>query len=291
MRGLRVLLLVVVLATAGCLASEDAAPAVNGSAANATETTSSSASASANNASEPNSTTNGTTVDPGWPSVEDATIRPGVPLANASCTAGFVLASPDNATLYVATAGHCVDDLDVGANVWVAGEPAAEVAFKVHDPETLAADFALLAVDPAYRDTVHPSVRHWGGPTGTTEASAHAKALTFGVSSKRNPQGLQQGDAFDPREGYVESTEGPSTTVAFLPPGLPGDSGSPVLAGSGDAIGVLVTGGIFPTCPSLCSVVADLEPKIEAAADAGVPVEVPSWPLAEDGTLPDPAEP
>src|SRR5688572_554190 len=58
-----------------------------------------------------------------WPNLASATIRPGVQVSSSAgqCTSNFLFRSPDNATLYLGTASHCVDGLKVGDNVQIDG--------------------------------------------------------------------------------------------------------------------------------------------------------------------------
>lgn len=229
--------------------------------------------------------------DPGWPPVEEAQIRPGVPIRGGSCTAAFVLASPDNRTLYVATAGHCVKDLAPGDEVTVAGTASATVVFQTYSRD-LADDFALLAVDDEDRATVHPALRHFGGPTGmATDVDTGDKVLTVGASSNRNPAGIEAGDRLDPREGYVRASDEEMTTVQFVPPSVWQDSGSPVVTAEGGALGIVAKGMVTADCPTMCNGIVDLEPKLEEAADAGVPVELETWEQQASGLLPPGGQP
>lgn len=182
--------------------------------------------------------------DPGWPPLEEATIRPGVTFP--SCTTSFLFRSPDNRTLYLGTAAHCVDDRRMDEQVELAGGTAtAYLAYSswrvsgdgAFEGENWYNDFALLRIAPADRGKVHPAVHHWGGPTGVADPPGAGEIVrTYGDSSFREAPGL---DRLDPREGVVvSSTE--NQTRAYLG-GIPGDSGSPVLTTEGAAVGVVST--------------------------------------------------
>lgn len=236
---------------------------------------------------------------PTWPPLDQARIRPGVEMTmgNAQCTAAFVLSSPDNATLYVATASHCVGGLSLGDPVAIGGvNGAGTVAYcswlytEGADDDDVCPDsddgfvlnsndLALIEVRPQHRGTVHPAMLVFGGPTGlASSASTGTHVLTYGDS------GLRPGDAADPREGYVLSSSTWTTTTYFAPPSLPGDSGSPAVTASGSAVGVLSGLAVVP--PGANTFV-NLDAALAFAEDrAGLQVELKTWELLEDGLLP-----
>jgi hypothetical protein len=80
----------------------------------------------------------------------------------------------------------------------------------------------------------------FGGPTGLAEppSNAGATVFTYGNSSLRG--GVTK---LSPKQGVVvqEQGSGWSRDVYTVTPGIPGDSGSGFLDGSGRAIGVLST--------------------------------------------------
>jgi hypothetical protein len=53
----------------------------------------------------------GASVARAWPAIGEAVIRPGVPVSSdtGSCTSNFVYRSPDNETLYLGLAAHCLE--------------------------------------------------------------------------------------------------------------------------------------------------------------------------------------
>ena len=105
-------------------------------------------------------------------------------------------------------------------------------------------DFALVELDPADVGRVNPSVPGFGGPTGVGSAGGlGATVYSYGNSSLRG--GVTQ---LSPKQGAVIQNEGGgwSHVVATLTPGIPGDSGSGFLNGSGAAIGVLSTLQLAP---------------------------------------------
>ena len=108
-------------------------------------------------------------------------------------------------------------------------------------------DLALVKVNKSDVAKVNPSVPFFGGPTGLdTNGTAQGDRLyTYGNSS------LRAGIAvLKPHFGYslgdTSSDGGWSHPLYSLSPGVPGDSGSGFLSGSGKAIGVLSTIGLTP---------------------------------------------
>ena len=287
------LVLLAALALAGC-----ADPAAPGEAAPGADST----------AAEPA----GAPADPAWPDLEDAALRPGdkllpqdVELAPPafslrSCTVNFVFASPDNRSLYVGTASHCVSGMKVGDPLrvsgvadavlaycsWGAMEGSATCADKIGDDKVtldraFPNDFALFRIDDADRAKVHPAVRHWGGPTGLAgPPAARASVLTYGNSAARDA-GQRGVEAQDAREGYVTGSDAWWTDVVLLGPSVPGDSGSPVLLADGRALGVVKTldygtNGVM----NLDAALAFLH------GATGLRVELRTWPLLAPPALP-----
>jgi hypothetical protein len=195
-----------------------------------------------------------------WPDPEDAVVRPGVritwngppgeALRVSGCTANFVFASPDNATLYIGTAAHCADGLRPGDSTPVAegattatlaycsflagGAPSCHTDPADGDPD----DFALFELRPEDRALVHPATLHWGGPAGLadcTNATAGTAVVAYGNSSART--------VLEPAkhlEGEVVRNHGDGTVlVRFAAPAVPADSGSPVLTRDGLAFGLV----------------------------------------------------
>lgn len=230
-----------------------------------------------------------------WPSIGRADIRPGVVLemGGSQCTAAFVFSSPDNGTLYVATASHCVGGFDLGDPVSVGGHSGAGVVAYCSWMHTEGADrcpsgdgfvihpndFALIRIRDQYRRWVHPAMLHFGGPTGVVHGAGFGdRVLTYGNS------GLRPGDPADPREGIVWSRSGWTTTTYFAPPSIPGDSGSPSIATDGQAVGVL--SGLAPLPPGANTWV-NLDDAVGYAEDhSDLEVELETWPMLRASLLP-----
>lgn len=185
----------------------------------------------------------------GWPPKGEAAVRPGVRIAGRVCTANVVLSNPANTTFYVATAAHCVHGRPVGDDVAIAGGRASGTL--VYDAwETLEGvpghrvacgdraeqDLALVRVDEADEDEVHPATLGFGGPTYLRDRAASGEELyTYGNSSYRGDQHWSK-----PTVG-VSVGNGRCRTEAILPTRGYGDSGSPVLGHDGAALGIYVT--------------------------------------------------
>lgn len=255
------------------------------------------------------------TVDPGWPPREQARIRPGAdivahPEFDNACTANFVFASPDNRTLYVGTAAHCLDGRPIGDPVMVGGiADAGTIAYcswgTIDRGEGLAGcppsetlytnasrynDFALVAIDEAHRGDVHPATLHWGGPRGVLEgAEPGDRVATFGNTPVRD----EGGGVLDPREGYVTCTltqpspEAPcrstnTTWIRLVGHTFGGDSGSPVLGPQGQALGALTA-----TSPTGDVMVANLEAALSLLHErTNLTVELTTAPPLAEPILP-----
>lgn len=254
------------------------------------------------------------TYAPGWPSPSDAPIRPGVKVhipvdgGTVQCTAAFVLSSPDNRTLYLSLASHCVSGRSIGDTVDVPGVgTVGEIAYcswgTIEDTDTCpegdgpdgglishANDFALVEIRPARRGQVHPAMLGFGGPTGMADpgsVGAGDRVMTYGNSGLRDGSGTAPepaGSALDAREGVVYRSDGMTTVVYFAPPSISGDSGSPVVTADGRALGVLSSGHTVPPqangIVNLDAAVAFMEKRTE------LDVELKTWDLIDAGLLP-----
>jgi hypothetical protein len=207
-----------------------------------------------------------------WAPAATATVHPGVQTVTAGgqCTANFIYTAGGNT--YIGQAAHCAStgaatdtdgclagSLPLGTSVQVTGASRpGTLAYSSwltmqangeSNADTCAYnDLALVKLDPADVPKVNPSVPGFGGPTGVGGASATGDdVFSYGNSSLRF--GVTQ---LSPKRGIVVSTEGNgwSRTVYTVTPGIPGDSGSGFLNGSGQAIGVLSTVAIAPLAGS-----------------------------------------
>ncbi len=203
-----------------------------------------------------------------WAPAASAPVHPGVQTYTEAgqCTSNFVF--QDGADVYLGQAAHCSGtggqtetdgctsgSLPLGTAIEVKGasKPGTLVynswltmqAKGETDPDTCAYnDLALIELDPADVGRVNPSVPGFGGPTGIGSAGELGAAVySYGNSSLRG--GVTK---LSPKQGIAIQAEGGgwSHVVATVTPGIPGDSGSGFLNGSGAAIGVLSTLQLAP---------------------------------------------
>lgn len=203
-----------------------------------------------------------------WAPAKSAPIHPGVQVftAGAQCTSNFVF--QEGSSVYLGQAAHCSGtggqtetdgcssgSLPIGTPVEVKGasKPGTLVynswlAMQANgeaDPDTCAYnDLALIRIDPADIGNVNPSVPGFGGPTGVGAVGGLGSTVySYGNSELRG--GVTK---LSPKQGTVVQSEGDgwSHIVGTVTPGIPGDSGSGFLNGSGEAIGVLSTLQIAP---------------------------------------------
>jgi S1-C subfamily serine protease len=128
-------------------------------------------------------------------------------------------------------------------NSWIAMQKAGE-----KDAATCAYnDLALIKISAAHAANVNPTVPFWGGPNGLAAGAAPLgeRVFTYGNSILRG--GVS---ALSPKTGLSlgegEESAGWSSQVYTVTPGIPGDSGSAYMNGSGDALGILSTVELAP---------------------------------------------
>ncbi|MEA2444522.1 MAG: hypothetical protein QOJ12_1814 [Thermoleophilales bacterium] len=234
---------------------------------------------------------------PTWAPAASAPVHPGVMTYTdgAQCTANFVFSGATD--VYIGQAAHCSGTggstetngcnsgslptgtpVDVrGAskpgtmvyNSWLAMQAKGET-----DPDTCAYnDFALIKLDPADYGKVNPSIPFWGGPNGITATTATGEtvfsygnsSLRLGVSALSPKVGKSLGNAAE-NGGWTHP-------VYTASPGIPGDSGSAFMNGTGKAFGVLSVLEVLPRPAS--NGVADLSRALDymhanAASYSGV---------------------
>ena len=213
-------------------------------------------------------------VGPGeWAPADSAPIRPGVVLdteGGGRCTSNFVFTSGDR--VFIGQAAHCAgtgeaidtDGCDsgtmgVGTPVAIQAADGTERKGKLaysswatmqanreSDPDVCALnDFALVEIAAEDVAAVNPSLPVFGGPTGldTDGLGTAERVYSYGNSPLR--LGVS---ALSPKVGIgvTESGGGWGHDVYTLTPGVPGDSGSAFVDGSGAAFGVLATLQLAP---------------------------------------------
>jgi hypothetical protein len=207
-----------------------------------------------------------------WAPVGQATVHPGVQVftEGAQCTSNFVF--EEGTSVYLGQAAHCAGtggqtetdgcssgSLPLGTPVEVTGASkpgtlaySSWLAMRARgetDPDACAYnDFALIRLDPADVGRVNPSVPGFGGPTQVgSPGGLGSTVYSYGNSELRG--GITK---LSPKQGIVVQSEGNgwSHNVLTLTPGIPGDSGSGFLSGSGAAFGTLSTLQIAPLAGS-----------------------------------------
>jgi len=207
-----------------------------------------------------------------WAPARSAPVHPGVMTftKGAQCTSNFVFR--DGSNVYLGQAAHCsgtgaVDEisgctsgsLPIGTRVRISG--ASRRGTLVYNSWlTMQArheananicefnDLALVKIAASDVAKVNPSVPGFGGPTGVGSVSGLGSTVySYGNSELRAGVGK-----LSPKQGVLVENEGGgwSHTVYTATPGLPGDSGSGFMNGSGRAIGVLSTLEVLPTAGS-----------------------------------------
>lgn len=215
-----------------------------------------------------------------WAPAATAAITPGVQTNTAGsgqCTANFVF-TDGAGNVYLGQAAHCAstgeatdtdgclaDSLPLGTRVtfnrggsllssgtqvgagtlvyssWLTMQARGE-----SNADTCAYnDFALVKVDAADVAKVNPSIPFWGGPTGINTAGTAAGDTVYSYGNSGIRFGIEE---LSPKQGISLGTDGGGWThpVYTVSPGVPGDSGSAFLDGSGKALGTLSTLAIAP---------------------------------------------
>lgn len=128
-------------------------------------------------------------------------------------------------------------------NSWIAMQQAHET-----NAATCAYnDLALIKIAAGQVANVNPTVPFWGGPNGLAAGAAPLgeRVFTYGNSILRGGVSV-----LSPKTGASlgegEESAGWSSQVYTVSPGIPGDSGSAYMNGTGDALGVLSTVELAP---------------------------------------------
>lgn len=156
---------------------------------------------------------------------------------NEACTFAFVFTGSDRRR-YVATAGHCafVSDADA-TQTWRPGTGPVVTdkdgrrlgTFAYATMQGQFRDFALVRLDPGV--AADPAMCHFGGPTGVNTAISNADIQVHHYGQGIGYLPARTGDMFFGlyRPDYVY----------FYGAASVGDSGGPVIAADGSAVGVL----------------------------------------------------
>ncbi|HET9257958.1 MAG TPA: serine protease [Pseudonocardiaceae bacterium] len=211
---------------------------------------------------------------PSWAPSGQASIHPGVSTdteGGGQCTANFIFY---NATdVFIGQAAHCAGTgaptetsgctsatKPLGTPVAITGasKPGTLVysswitmaALGEKDTNTCDYnDFALVKIDPADRGKINPSLPAFGGPVGisTSPTKLGDRIFTYGNSKLRGGAAT-----LSPKAGFSLGDDGGgwTHTCYTATPGIPGDSGSAVLTGDGNALGVLTSLAVAPLAGS-----------------------------------------
>lgn len=235
-----------------------------------------------------------------WAPADTATITPGVQTYTdgGQCTANFVF-TDTSGKVYIGQAAHCAGtggatetdgcdsgSLPLGTRVTLArggslvtdGETVGHGTLVYSswltmqqrnetDPDTCAYnDFALIQIDAADVAKVNPSVPFWGGPVGINTAGTNLGDDVFSYGNSSLRAGVE---VLSPKQGTSVGTDsnGWNHQVYTVTPGIPGDSGSAFLDGSGNALGTLSTVQIAPVAGS--NGVSDLSRELAYAQSYG----------------------
>ena len=232
---------------------------------------------------------------PTWAPAATAAVHPGVMtytgVDQLQCTANFVFLDGTGA-VYLGQAAHCsstsgstatngcqAESRPLGTQVDIpSASTSGRLAYnswltmrsvKETDVNTCAFnDLALIRLTAADVARTNPSIPVMGGPQGinTDGLLSLDSVFTYGNSGWRG--GLS---TLRPKRGINILDQGNSWdhTVYTATPGIPGDSGSAFLDGSGRALGVLSTVALAPY--PLSNGVGDLSREIAYARTHGLP--------------------
>jgi len=194
-----------------------------------------------------------------------------VSTSTGDCSLNFIFRGSDGHR-YAGTAGHCIlgegpFPVDAGETLWAlgrgpiaydgAGKRIGRYAYAIlQDPK----DFALIRIDKAV--PVSAAMCYFGGPTGTNNSRAGGPIVLHHFGN-----GLAIGDVLPARTSVGATLANPdfvfANGVAML-----GDSGSGVIDGAGQAVGVLVTIGAHMAGVTNTGVIGitRLKPQLDRAA-------------------------
>lgn len=222
-------------------------------------------------------------------------VRPGVEIRarDSSCTANYLFFLNAD-TYYIGTAAHCfspdtnrgIDPCETrnehhgfdGITIENATRPGVLVYSSWNAMQQQGEqpgsdtcrfnDFALVRIAAADLDNIHPSAILFGGPTSLQGGTAPVgdEVYTYGRSPFHG--GVED---LEGKQGAITAVQGGGWRyrIATDNPGLPGDSGSPVLHQSGAALGVLTDVGVSTTGGTVTHGVTHLGKALDYAKRAG----------------------
>jgi hypothetical protein len=236
----------------------------------------------------------GTAAAPAWAPAATATIHPGIltETKDGQCTANFVF-TDTRGGVYLGQAAHCsatggateTDGCQAGSlplgtpvvlgrsgltgtlayNSWITMQQRRE-----SNPDAcIHNDFALVRLPESALRVTNPSVPFWGGPVGLDTDGTQAGEAVLSYGNSPLYEGVSE---LSPKRGKSLGTTagGWSHPVYTAPAGVPGDSGSAFLDGTGRAIGTLSTLTLAPL--PLTNGVGDLAHQLRyAQRHSGIP--------------------
>lgn len=232
-----------IVAVAGCIGSVDEDPRVD------TQTEPSQ--------DPPSPNTSNRTAFPDFSQLGDQSIRPGVPIVSTTsrtgenttaCTANFLFRDAENRSLFLGTAAHCTDEMEIGSQVSIGrdGRTRGELVYNSYrrmdnlserpDGWSKYNDLALVELPTGAWPDVHPAMLGYGGPTGLS-GSLDIGAEVFNYGNTRYREHAPNDEQLDRRRGIVTHETPWVTWVRFPNQALPGDSGAPVVSADGEAVG------------------------------------------------------
>lgn len=191
----------------------------------------------------------------------------------AAFTLGFILTDAGGA-LYAASVAHAMHLIDpplpLGTPVRVDDQIIGHFVYDGWATQTddFTTDFALIELTPQAAFGVSPAVASWGGPTGIADGDAQLpgwQIFTHGATTA------------DGNAGRLLDEDSGLTIARFEATFKPGDSGSPVLAWDGAALGLGVAYLGLETVgqeSEKLAFIVSLDHNLELAAEAGLDLDV-----------------
>lgn len=155
-------------------------------------------------------------------------IRPGarITVGNSICTLSFIYT--DGSRIYATTAGHCIT---IGQTARISGVGAIGTTVYSTGSGGVGNDFAIIEVPSSLHHHVDPAMCQYGGPERDNTASILGKAILHtghGLGLVEAPPRAKAGAGF----GWG------TKSFSWIGAAVPGDSGSAVQTGTGEALGV-----------------------------------------------------
>lgn len=214
-------------------------------------------------------------------SPDDALVHAGVKLirhelvaADANqCTGGFVARGPLNDSLFLITAGHCVDEL-VGEEVYHPEGPAIGVVVAAREEGM--SDWGLIQIHEELQNRTSPGIRGLFGPGSMGQGAVNEDDL---VCFMGRSDAFEQVDGLRPRCGHGLGYDA-ANMLWYHGQHYTGDSGGPIVhMESGEPLGIITAGlGATGLATPICTILDELD-------EQGFPVKLLS--ASQGGPLPE----